>query len=349
MTRLISLGLVGAVALAACGGDDEATPDAGSTPMVDASNPPPPDAMPPEPDAMPPDPVERGRYLVEHVALCGDCHTPRNPDGSPDLDNYLAGAECFIDINPKDSEVGCLHTRNLTNHATGLMNRTDAQIKDMFLNGMRPGGTALIPVMPYYSLHNMTADDADAIVAYLRTVTGVDHAVPANQAPWMAPPAPATAIDPEDIPAPEASDPNYDSAMRGRYLAAMAGACLECHTPELDPATMPATPIDMTKPFAGGRAFPGLPMPPFDTTTAFSANITQHATGLDGWTAQQIVDVLKTGLDPDGDIICPPMPAGSMAAYGGLTDDDALDIANYILTLPGIDNTVAGTCSLAPM
>jgi len=36
--------------------------------------------------------IEHGRYLVEHVALCGDCHTPRNSMGVPNQSLYLAGA-----------------------------------------------------------------------------------------------------------------------------------------------------------------------------------------------------------------------------------------------------------------
>jgi mono/diheme cytochrome c family protein len=270
------------------------------------------------------------------------------PSGAPDVANLLAGAECFIDIDPVTDGVGCLHTRNLTNHATGLANRTDAQIKAMFMDGLRPNSEALIPVMPYWSFHNMTDDDADAIVAYLRTVPGVDHAVPANETPWAAPPAPATAIDPITIPSPVASNPNFDSAMRGRYLSSMAGVCLECHTPEFDPQTNPARPIDMTQPFAGGRVFPGLPMPPFTAAASTSANLTSHATGLAGWDALDIIKVLEMGVDPDDDAICPPMPAGPMAAYGGLTSADATDIANYILTLPGIDNQIDAACSVAP-
>jgi hypothetical protein len=35
--------------------------------------------------------IERGRYLVEHVALCIDCHTPRNFMGVPNRLLYLAG------------------------------------------------------------------------------------------------------------------------------------------------------------------------------------------------------------------------------------------------------------------
>ena len=36
--------------------------------------------------------TERGRYLVEHVSVCGDCHTPRNSIGVPNRSLYLAGA-----------------------------------------------------------------------------------------------------------------------------------------------------------------------------------------------------------------------------------------------------------------
>src|SRR3972149_6989827 len=36
--------------------------------------------------------IERGRYLVDHVSLCGDCHTPRNMIGVPNRSLYLAGA-----------------------------------------------------------------------------------------------------------------------------------------------------------------------------------------------------------------------------------------------------------------
>src|SRR5215468_1835773 len=80
--------------------------------------------------------VERGRYLVDTVALCNDCHTPRNADGSFDKTNrYLAGVECLIDVDPEPGK-GCLNSRNLTSDATGLKSRTDVQIKAMFQDGV---------------------------------------------------------------------------------------------------------------------------------------------------------------------------------------------------------------------
>ena len=36
--------------------------------------------------------VERGRYLVDHISLCGDCHTLRNRIGVPQRRLYLAGS-----------------------------------------------------------------------------------------------------------------------------------------------------------------------------------------------------------------------------------------------------------------
>lgn len=282
--------------------------------------------------------VARGEYLVNVVSVCTDCHSPRNPDGSPDLDNFLAGVECFIDADPEDDEVGCVHTRNLTNHETGLMNRSDDEIKDMFMKGVRPNGDALHPIMPYWSYGNMSEDDADAIVAYLRTVPGVEHELPPNQAPFLAPDEPAERVDLEQIPEPESGDPNYESAMRGRYLAAQAGACLECHTPESDPGT--PEPRDLSRSFAGGRMFArdALGLPPIFPETIYTRNLTSDDTGLAEWSAADIVRVLKEGLTPDDKPVCPPMPSGPMGPYVRLTDDDAMDIANYLLTLPPVEN-----------
>ncbi len=34
----------------------------------------------------------RGKYIVEDVAMCGTCHTPRKPNGELDHSRWLAGA-----------------------------------------------------------------------------------------------------------------------------------------------------------------------------------------------------------------------------------------------------------------
>jgi hypothetical protein len=40
--------------------------------------------------------VERGRYLVEEVAKCTECHTPRNDRGELRHDAWLSGATIWI-------------------------------------------------------------------------------------------------------------------------------------------------------------------------------------------------------------------------------------------------------------
>jgi len=44
-----------------------------------------------------PDAVARGRYLVEGIAGCGNCHTPNGPQGKL-ADRNLAGG--FMEENP---------------------------------------------------------------------------------------------------------------------------------------------------------------------------------------------------------------------------------------------------------
>ena len=334
------------IAMSACSGDDDDTPAAtggsagkggssGSAGAPEAGS----TGLGGEGGATVSPLVARGDYLVNHVAACSDCHTPRLATGAPDMTQYLAGAECFVKLENGD----CLHTRNLTNDATGLKNRTDAQIKTMIRDGIRStdsGDVPLNPVMPYYVFHNITDEDIDAIVAFLRTVPGVEHDVPAS-ADSFAVPAPAKALDPDVIPVPADDFPEHDSAMRGRYLAAEAGVCVECHT-QHDMTSPDVLKLDML--FAGGEEFPiGLPVTPV------SANLTSDTdTGLGDWSADDIVKALLQGVDDEGKGLCPPMPAGPMGAFGGLHPDDALDIANYIKSLPPISNAVDDMCSFPP-
>lgn len=281
----------------------------------------------------------RGQYIVDVVAGCGDCHTPRTAMGAPDVTKYLAGNATFI-----ATPGGNLGSRNLTNDETGLKSRTNQEIKDMFMKGERPGATKayLSPVMPYYILHNMTESDADAVVAYLRTVPAVVNMIPQRAAIFDVPAA-APALPLAAIPTPATTFPDRASALRGRYLAAQAGFCLECHTKHLEPGPTTTTVLDETKIFAGGEDFSAL----FGgALKSVSKNLTSHATGLAEWTATDIVKVLKEGKAKDGTGICPPMPTG---AFAHLLDQDALDIANYIKSLPPIDNTIVDMCVFPPV
>ncbi|MGB0648076.1 MAG: c-type cytochrome, partial [Bradymonadia bacterium] len=167
--------------------------------------------------------VERGRYLVHHVADCVGCHTPRTPMGQLDETKTLAGVTCFIDVDPANDEFGCLNTRNLTNDATGLANRSDEEIRDMLIQGVRPDGTFLHPMMPYWMYTNMETGDLDAIIAYLRTVPGIENRVGNSQAPFDSVGGTVMPLDLDLVPSPAPENEHYESAMRGRYLAVNVG------------------------------------------------------------------------------------------------------------------------------
>jgi hypothetical protein len=293
-------------------------------------------------------PVQRGKYLVENVGACGDCHTPINVvTGQPDNTKFLAGMPGMFQIPglAPDGGVGIIGSRNLTSDmTTGLGSWTDVQIRRALLDGVDKDNKALFPIMPYYVLHNMTEDDANAIIAYLRTVPAVVNAIPPKNfdLPGPAPFVPANRIP---NPALAPTDADYASAMRGKYLAGNFGACMECHTEHVQ--TPGAVPLNLDKLFAGGESFLaaalGIPSPPFPGVI-YSLNITPHASGVQGWTAAAVANTVKNGVDKDGVRLCPPMPSGPMTAFNGITDNDARDIGNYLTHLPPIANTVPLVC-----
>jgi hypothetical protein len=84
---------------------------------------------------------------------------------------------------------------NLTpDKETGLGKWTDAEIIKAFKEGIRPDGRKLIPIMPYMAFASLTDADTAAIVAYLRSLPPIHHAVPAPLGPDAKPPGPFMAV-----------------------------------------------------------------------------------------------------------------------------------------------------------
>ncbi|HJT98411.1 MAG TPA: cytochrome c [Rhodanobacteraceae bacterium] len=148
----------------------------------------------------------RGAYLVEALAHCGDCHTPRNALQALDNGRKFAGgeAEGWIAYNvtsDKDSGVGGWSDEELarylsTGHAKGR-------------------GTASGPMAEAVDLSfaKMTPSDIRAMVVYLRSV-------PPVATPDL--PAPRTEPAPAD---PKQGFASEDA--RGKHV--FAGACASCH------------------------------------------------------------------------------------------------------------------------
>jgi mono/diheme cytochrome c family protein len=117
--------------------------------------------------------IARGKYLVT-VAGCSDCHTPGALLGAPDMKRYLGGADVGFAIPGAGVFVG----QNLTpDKETGLGAWTDEQIVAALRTGKTPEGRDLSPVMPYPALSHLTDGDAQAIVAFLRSLPSVSNKV----------------------------------------------------------------------------------------------------------------------------------------------------------------------------
>jgi cbb3-type cytochrome c oxidase subunit III len=119
-------------------------------------------------------PVKRGAYLVDTIG-CALCHTPNDEQKRALPGMRLAGG-LRIRLEP----FGEFPTGNLTSDKeTGLGNWTDDEIKRTITKGILRDGTRLLPYpMDWASYSNLTPDDLNAIVAYLRTVPPVQNRVP---------------------------------------------------------------------------------------------------------------------------------------------------------------------------
>jgi mono/diheme cytochrome c family protein len=116
--------------------------------------------------------LARGEYLVERVAMCGDCHTPRSSGGEPDQARPLQGATLRFGPSDRAGFAQCAPA------IAGMHFWTKAQAVRFLETGLMPSGTYAKPPMPRYRL---SRDDADAVVAYLRSLR------PASSEPCAAP------------------------------------------------------------------------------------------------------------------------------------------------------------------
>lgn len=110
--------------------------------------------------------VEYGQYLAGPVAHCLECHSPIGPAG-PIIDAEHLGTGGFDFPGPWGVSVA----PNITGHPEdGIAGYSDADLAAMIRTGTRPGGTPMLPPMPYGYFAKMTDDDLAALILYLRTL-----------------------------------------------------------------------------------------------------------------------------------------------------------------------------------
>jgi mono/diheme cytochrome c family protein len=108
------------------------------------------------------DNIERGRYLVQQVGLCGDCHTPHNEKGEPVTDQAFQGASTiFKPLQPVPNWA------EYTPALAGFPGFTDDQALTFLTTGKDASGQLAAPPMPQY---RFSREDAAAVLAYLKSL-----------------------------------------------------------------------------------------------------------------------------------------------------------------------------------
>ncbi len=149
----------------------------------------------------------RGAYLTEAMAHCGECHTPRNLAFALNNRQKFAGAV----------QAGWRAYNITPDHASGVGSWSDADLAHYLSAGHADGrGTAAGPMGEAVdaSLSYLKGSDIAAIVTYLRTVPNV---------------ATAGLPEPKQTPAPALFADNTSAAGESHGKAVYEGACAGCH------------------------------------------------------------------------------------------------------------------------
>jgi len=249
--------------------------------------------------------LDRGTYLMSSIVACGNCHTPRTPQGPG---KELSGGTRF------EEGFGVAYAPNITpDPDTGIGKWTNQELITAIREGKRPDGSTIGPPMPIALYRAMSDDDVRAIVAYVRAVPPVANKVEKSAYKMSLPPAYGPPLK-EAVAAPPVSD----KVAYGAYLSGPLGHCIECHS---SPGANGAPDV-VNHLGAGGMTFHG----PWGATV--SRNITP--TNLGTWSDADVKQAITAGVRPDGEKLKPPM---GYAYYKNIAPGDLDAIVAYLRSL----------------
>jgi len=251
---------------------------------------------------------------VFNAAGCLGCHTDSKHHGA-----RLAGGRAM------PTPYGTFYTPNITpDRDTGIGTWSEQAFEQALRQGISPTGAPYYPAFPYTAYTHLSDQDVSDLKAYLFAQPPV---VQTNRLHELAEPfAWRSALwlwrwlffQPGPLaPAPEQSA----EWQRGRYLVLALGHCGECHSPrgwlgDLDP----------------GRAFAGnAQLPDGDK----APNLTPGPQrGLRAWSDADLLDLLDSGVKPDGDVVGGSMAEVVRNSTSKLSDQDRRAMVTYLRALP---------------
>jgi mono/diheme cytochrome c family protein len=249
-----------------------------------------------------PERVARGAKLAN---FCAGCHSTT---GKPPLD----GSAVNFGDQPGSPPLGSLYPPNLT-PAGPLRDWSDGEIIRAVREGVHKTGRTLI-IMPAESFHNLSDEDVQSVVAFLRSQPAVQHDLPDLQGNFAAmlilgagmyPPSVQPPISQPILAPPKAETPEF-----GKYIVSISD-CRICHGNDLGGGD-------------GKRAF--TPIGP--NLTAIVPNFTRN----------QFIQTIRTGTDPTGHSLNPDlMPWKVISAT--FDDQELGAVYAYIKSLPPVNQS----------
>ena len=274
-----------------------------------------------------PERIARGRYLSRHVAGCSDCHGERDWSkySAPQMREREGHGGMAFRI-----DVGTLYAPNITPKRLGAW--SDGEVLRAMTSGVSKDGSPLFPLMPYDAYREMSREDAESIIAFIRTLPPVERDVPRSQLNFPFNLLVRTMPSPSP-PLPEKTPDPSDRLAYGKYLTTMA-SCVTCHTR-----------MERGQPLPGMAFAGGLEFRMRSGGVQYSANITPDPeTGIGRWTVDQFVARFKSVAEADEASLAlngrknTEMP---WRDYGGMTTEDLTAIFVYLQTVPAVRHTVA--------
>jgi mono/diheme cytochrome c family protein len=240
--------------------------------------------------AMTPENIARGEHLAN--TFCVECHSPTGE--LPMIGGVDLGAGLPMPL-------GKFVSVNLT-PAGPLADWSDGELLRILREGVAPDGTKLI-MMGAVRARYMSDQDLEAVIAYLRSQEPVvnDTPLPPDSPTLLGGIMLALGLVPVEPPVTTSvsAPPEGPTAEYGEYLVSFQD-CVVCH----------------------GTKFDGKPSSPIVPVGANLAVVK-------GWTAEQFITTLRTGVDPSGHQLSAEMPWKSV---GRLTDLELTAIYEYLKT-----------------
>jgi mono/diheme cytochrome c family protein len=241
--------------------------------------------------------IARGKHLAESIGGCIECH-------GADM-----GGKSMDDMGP----IGQPQPPNLTTGKGGVGNDySDEELARAIRHGIRKDGTSTL-FMPSMDFYWWPDEDVAAVIGWLRSLPPVDREMPESRVGTLGKILDRQDLIPLDVARRidhEGARPNVpEPAPTAEYGEFLGKLCMGCH----------------------GKGLSGGPIPGAPPEMAVPTNLTKHATGLEAYSEEDFINLLNTGVKPDGSKLDPFMP---IATTKTMNETEKKALWAYLQTLP---------------